>query len=877
MMDPALAARLRDSIREDIAERFGRLCVARGLLTEEELRRAGAMKDARVLEALDEVLRAPAVRRLGRYEVGEEIGRGGIGTVFRAWDTTLRRVVALKTIRSDAGVPAALLAREAQALAGLRHPNVVTVHDAGETDGVAWIAMELVEGRAGLPSVEALRKAAEGVAAAHARGIVHRDLKPGNILVDAAGEPRVIDFGLARLADPKALSGSPAGTPYYMSPEQIADPKSVGPASDVYALGVCLYELLAGRRPYEEGETYEIFQRILRGDPEPPGPPGDLRIVCLKAMDRDPARRYPDAGAFAADLGRCLRGEPVEARPLAPLARLGRRLARRRTAIAAAAFLVLAGLWALRSERALRFRDRLKPVEALIAETRPFFYIREADVAGRLRRVEAALEELAGSHDGSSAAWKALGAGWHFAGEPARAEESLRKAAPDGEVQLLLGRILLDRAIREHFVIDGRSAAARAEASKRLGTEALVHFRQASARSALETQLASAFQSLAEGDRAAARSKCLEGLARFGPELGVEEFSCLLGAMAAGEESLSHLDRALERRPHYPWALLLRGDVRLLAGDPEGAIADFDRLLALHPRSAAAWSDRGTARLRQERWDEALADFEQALRLAPESSFTLHNRGLARLGKGDLEGARADCDRSIAKGPAIPAFFVNRGVVLQRLKDLEGAARDYDRAIELDASHVAAWVNRGLLRASRRDWRRAAEDQTRALGLEPHHALARTSRGIAFLELGERDPAFDDFDRVVSTDPRHALARYYRGTIHVERGDLDRGLRDFDEAVRLDPSHTPSRVSRAVVHESRGDCDRAIEDCTEALRIDPGCVDAWFNRGAARLQKGRAREAASDLERALKLAPPGWNSRALAERFLAAARKRLEE
>ena len=293
---------------------------------------------------------------LPRYEVRGRLGEGATAVVYRAWDRTLNRWVALKVLRevsSLSEVARERFHREARAAAGLAHPNVVAVHDAGEAEGRLYIVLELVEGRPlsrileELPFdekllLEVLEKTARGVAAAHQAGVVHRDLKPANILVTDAGEPKVGDFGLAHLEEEGAAltrTGTQLGTPLYMAPEQVEGrPKDITPRTDVYALGTILYEALAGRPPFSGPTVHEIYSGIVRAAaPSPrklnPAISRDAETIVRKAMERVPARRYPHAGALADDLRRCRLGEPIEARPLRAWTRLWRAAVRRRAAV----------------------------------------------------------------------------------------------------------------------------------------------------------------------------------------------------------------------------------------------------------------------------------------------------------------------------------------------------------------------------------------------------------------------------------------------------------------------------------------------------------------------------------------------------------------
>jgi serine/threonine-protein kinase len=351
-----------------------------------------------------------------RFEIRERLGEGASSVVYRAFDRNLRRWVALKVLRKIAelnDIARERFRREAQASAGLVHPNVVTVYDAGEENGHFYLAMELVEGKplsdllkeGKLSQHELLRlleKVARGVAAAHERGIVHRDLKPANLLVTSSTEPKVGDFGLAHLTDGQTAltrTGTALGTPLYMSPEQVEGrSKEVTPRTDVYALGAILYEILAGRPPHRGEVTMELYKRIVEDSPVSPSRvrPGvalEAEAIALKALSKEPGRRYPTAREFADDLERYLSGEPVQARPPGLLYQAVRKIRRHRAAVAVGFSLSLAAgilLVALRESRLRR-----PETDAYASTWRSAMPLASGrDFGGALRRLEESLPSI---------------------------------------------------------------------------------------------------------------------------------------------------------------------------------------------------------------------------------------------------------------------------------------------------------------------------------------------------------------------------------------------------------------------------------------------------------------------------------------------------
>jgi serine/threonine protein kinase len=268
-----------------------------------------------------------------------ELGRGGMGVVYKARQAGLNRTVALKMLLGGAFAGPGELARfqaEAEAVARLQHPNIVQIYEVREQDGLPFFALEFVDGGSlagqldGTPLAAAqaarlVQTLAGAMHAVHQAGVLHRDLKPANVLLTKDGTPKVTDFGLAKQLDGgdsgQTRSGQILGTPSYMAPEQGEGRiKDMGPATDVYALGAILYECLTGRPPFKAATPMETVLQVIAVEPVPPSRfqpklPRDLETICLKCLQKAPPRRYASAGELAADLGCFLEGRPVRARP----------------------------------------------------------------------------------------------------------------------------------------------------------------------------------------------------------------------------------------------------------------------------------------------------------------------------------------------------------------------------------------------------------------------------------------------------------------------------------------------------------------------------------------------------------------------------------
>jgi len=755
--------------------------------------------------------------RFGPYKVIDELGRGGMGVVYRATQEPIGRTVALKVLLEPRGKRRERFVREARAAARLEHPNIVSVHDVGEDEGVAYYSMELVEGRPldrillserRLPVERALailEPIARAVDHAHRHRIVHRDLKPGNILITPAGKPVLIDFGLARALDEDdrrlTRTGVAIGTPHYMSPEQVRGIRGeIDERTDVWALGVILYELLSGERPFK-GETAEdLYAAIQLRDAVSlrklvPGVPASVEAIVAKALERTKEERYASALDLADELARAARGEAPSA--MDPGERLSRsvRRARRMLETLSLAFLALASMagaaLVVKTALARRDRDQLAALEQGERE-RVQKLAEELEVKARARAA-AALRE-----DDPRASWAAA----------AEAVASLSSLEPT------LAAGLSTEAGRAEARLCGASPEAQAALREALVARARVLLRGRS-EDALE---------LAESDIRRARGGSLDD-----PELAALHASTL-AALDRPEDAERALAPALAAHPDEALLLLRQGEARL-SRDAAGGLAAIESAVAARPEPAFKLA-RAKARLAAGEPARALEDLKdardpEAILLEVEARLSLGQTAVVLL------LVRERFERG---GPDDQVALRAKALLARARGDDEGEERALARLIARapdDAELLAARARARILRrdADAASDLRGASEHARS----PRRRVALRIELAAFEDaLGRVEDATKDLDRALSAAKDDRVAR---GLVHVARA-----RRALMAVTRVPPGSYPGC--------GPPDCPAAADEIAAALRESPEThglagVRAWLAVEKAKDDHGdgEAREA----------------------------------
>lgn len=844
----------------------------------------------------------------GRYEVLSEVGRGARGVVHLCRDRQLDRTVAVKGLIDTSGADFERFEREARVAARLHHPHIVPVFDFARDGAQAYLAMDYIAGHSldrrieagDLPRrdlVEVLRQIAEALHYAHQMGVVHRDVKPENIIVDAGGRGHLTDFGLARRIEGEerlTLTGAILGTPAYLSPEQ-ASGGAAGPLSDVYNLGATMYFALTRRLPHEGTTLVQLVTSVLSNDPAMPrsidsGISPDLETICLKAMDRDPARRYASAGAMAEDLRRCRDGEPIVARQVSMIGRVARRMRRHpalwtlasalvTTLVGGAAF----GLWQLtRVADAAEARADLEAAQrrvdearALLADVKASLYIEGCSLApsyDRLARARVLCDEaLSYVPDHAEARyWKAKADLIEEKYDSAIRELEIAASSPEagGHIWAELGRAHMDRGLRRDNALV-TTPEQENERFRRGAKQALECFKRAGAfGEGIDAAVARAYELLAERDHAALERWVAECRERFGAAPGVEELEVAMSQTLAGREAIERLDRAIGIRPGHFGAVMMRGAHRAMMGDRDGALADFERAIQINPNFAEAVFNRGSLHQQAWRLDDAIADYDRALEINPGLAQVYKNRGIARSFKGDATGGIADLGRAIELDPTDADARVARSLLRAAAGELEAAEADMEAAVAADDRRGLTYAHRGALRAQRGDLPGAFDDFEKALALDPRCALAYLNRGLIHQARGDREEAVADFGRALAIDPRERDAWLARARLRAAEGDWERAVDDYGAVLTRWPADAETYVQRGNARQMLRDFAGAREDYDRSLELRPDAPEALANRGSVRAMLGEPEEGAADIRRALKLAAPDWPGRASVERWL---------
>jgi tetratricopeptide (TPR) repeat protein len=896
---------------------------------------------------------------IGPYKLMEQIGEGGMGLVFVAEQThPVRRKVALKVIKPgmDTRHVVARFEAERQALALMDHPNIAKVLDGGETaSGRPYFVMELVKG---VPitqycddnrltpreRLELFVPVCEAVQHAHQKGIIHRDLKPSNVLVASHdGKPvvRVIDFGVAkavgqRLTEKTVYTGlvQMIGTPLYMSPEQAGmSSLDVDTRSDIYSLGVLLYELLTGTTPFDQERLgaagYDEIRRIIREE-EPARPStrlstlaqaastvcanrrsdprtlsrlirGELDWVVMKALDKDRNRRYETASAFAADVQRYLRDEPVQAFPPSAWYRC-RKFARRNKGRLAAAgilllFLVFLGGVAgwVAADRAARRKDAERRAEMALAKASDL--LRQERWSEALNYAEQAEAVLVAS------------ASAELRGQAGRLRQDLEMAQdleqarlmwsfrPDGHHDIAANDAAFAEAFQRYQLdvdaLDIREAAQRVQVSAirqqligALDYWALIGKRQeqqgrkvhdwqrrlAVARAADPDRWRNRLRdALAENDARALEEVLQSASVDDWPPATVDLLGHLARRTAVAGQAADLLRRAQQRKPSDFWInVTLSG---LLNEQPrlrEDALHYAGIAVALRPQSAQAHANLAGYFAQLGKWDESIAECHTALAIDPNCDTAHGNLGNALSHQGNWDEAVVEHRKALAIDPNDAITHYNLGQTLLEQNRRDEAIDCFRKAIALDPNYAEAHGRLGFTLHDQGKLDEAIDCHRKAILLKPDDAGIHNNLGVALADKGLPEEAIAEFLKAIELDKDSYDGHHNLGKALLDKGRLDEAIAEYREALRLKPDFPAAYNDLSyTLSEKKGwdlanhpnpklrDPKRAVELGKEAVELTPQSVNAWQYFGWIQYRAGNWKASIDALEKSCKLQDPG--------------------
>jgi tetratricopeptide (TPR) repeat protein len=850
----------------------------------------------------------PGAPTIAGYQILGELGHGGMGMVYRARQIKLKRLVALKMILPGTKVRSATLGRfrlEAEAVARLQHPNIVQIYEVGEQDGRPFLCLEYAPGGslaqklAGTPQppADAARMAqtlARAIHAVHQRGIVHRDLKPANVLLMADGTLKITDFGLAKQLDIEegvSLSGEVKGTPSYMAPEQAAGKtREVGPATDVYALGAILYELLTGRPPFKAATARATVAQVLEQEPVAPGRlhpklPRDLETICLKCLEKDLCRRYATAEALAEDLRRFLAGEPILARPVGPWTR-GVKWARRRPATAAlVAVVALAAVGTVAG--VLLYQDQ-----------RARFAERERDEQRRLLRQRADIQDRTLKGQGAFAREDWQEAKFQFSTALGKIDAEPKLAGLGARVAPLLAEVnrrLADEAQRSRAAVARRDARERYDEFETLRDDALFRqtlFTGGDPTENLEATEDAARRALAlfgvdvdSGTPSAVDTTHFDAAEAEAITTGCYELLLTLAEAVAhprpdqppdrardrAGQAVRILDRAATLGP--PTRAYHQRRARYLArlGDEAAASRERTRAEAIQPATATDFYLLGSEEGRSGGPRQQIADFEEALYRQPDHFWAHYGLAMCRMKLQRWDAAKASLTACLIRRPRFAWIYPLRALAHAELGEFAASEADFRKAEGLSPDEFTRYsllVSRGVARLGQEMYDAAAADLQAAVALRPDGYQARVNLALVYRRQDKLDAALEQLDRAIRHEPSLAALYRERAEVYQRRDDREAALRDLDRAIQLDPLGSKAaddHARRGRLLQEDGHLTEAVRayDAALALGCDPAPVHRWKAEALTRLaeaepvpSRGLRQQIVRALDAYLETGPP---------------------
>ncbi|MEK7482702.1 MAG: tetratricopeptide repeat protein, partial [Planctomycetota bacterium] len=879
-------------------------------------------------DRLEFFLKTSSEKRFGAYQILEEIGRGGMGIIYKAYHPYLNQFHALKVLIS--GEKASELQwkrflREIHTIARLKHPHIIQIYDSGETEGQAYFSMEYVEGktledliREGISIRRGLKlfhQCLKALAYAHEQNILHRDLKPANILVTSNDEAKISDFGLARdLAEESTQkltqTGIILGSPVYMAPEQITG-ATLDFRTDIYAMGVCLFQLLTGTLPFKGKSLNQLKYKILKNESTPPSHlrpevHRNLDAVVLKALEKKPENRYVSASEFAMDVERFLQGKPP-LYAISPTAsqQLFRWFKQNRKISKSVFFflfffLALLGFSFLSRSRIQQqqFEEVYQRMAPMLSEknslSKPFrsipFYLKLLNGLNEVLQIRPASKELQQERFYVSEQLLQLSCefrSYHLASyviqDLPRFPLSLMQKEKMVEFQdyVETKRTL---SLKKHqkrlqyWLQRFRETLVSPEEKK----DALFEMSKMQEREIFEeiiTLLKKEFQSLRHTSPGteypiAFMETFIEVLGRQGKEEAETILLQNISFLATFVKDIPEEKRPfvqihlmivlveaignLKRTKHFKNITEIRHKMGVSSLFFRGTELAYKKLL--NKLSSEDWaqvedSNRAMMKHDQGNYSEAIEEYNRMITLYPEWGDLYNNRALCKRLLGDFEGALKDLEISIKLSPEDYAIYLNRGTLYLRMEKFDRALEDFNTGIRLNPDILEGYISRGQVLLDSTKYEEAIQNFSYVIQKNPYFPEAYHDRGLALQSLGKLSEALHDLDSAIRLNPENTNFYNTRGYIKQESGDIEGALSDFNRSIEIDPKNTSPYLNRAKIRKDLKDLEGALHDYIHIRTLEPNNVHSYIEAGLCYMEQKNYEQALTEYKKGLEYHP----------------------